>query len=363
MNIIFWQNLISQQQLPYIKELHKNPHVDKVYLVVPAVVNNQRIGMGWSDTYNQIEGLEVVINPNAQLVDELLMNFIDNSIHFFSGIRGDKFVFNCFKKSLNYKLKRGIITEGPYTYKKPLFLHYLKTLLLDISYLRQVDFVFAFGDKAQNYYQLLRNNWKVFLFGYCVEQHSVEFKSTEENMLKIIFVGSLIKRKNVMLLLKSLANIKNEIPFQLDIVGNGDQEKKLKQFISKENLESNINFLGVKKLEELRVLLNNYNVLVLPSLHDGWGGVINEGLNSGLYILCSDNCGAKTLIENTNKGSVFKSNSVESLTKQIYKIDIQKINKQRKENKEWAHSNLNGSKFANYFVECITEELSPPWKL
>lgn len=36
----------------------------------------------------------------------------------------------------------------------------------------------------------------------------------------------------------------------------------------------------------------NADYLILPSLYDGWGAVVNEGLQSGCKVLVSKDCGA-----------------------------------------------------------------------
>jgi glycosyltransferase involved in cell wall biosynthesis len=66
-------------------------------------------------------------------------------------------------------------------------------------------------------------------------------------------------------------------------------------------------------------LLNQSNLLVLPSQFDGWGAVVNEALMRGTPVICSDMCGAKDLIVSSLQGQVFKSGSVDSLYNAIDK--------------------------------------------
>lgn len=50
-------------------------------------------------------------------------------------------------------------------------------------------------------------------------------------------------------------------------------------------------------MNEIPHIMENHDILILPSLHDGWGAVVNEAITMGLYIITSDKCGAKALIK------------------------------------------------------------------
>jgi len=63
-----------------------------------------------------------------------------------------------------------------------------------------------------------------------------------------------------------------------------------------------------------------YDLLVLPSLHDGWGVVVNEALIQGVPALVSDACGAKTLIEVSGAGSIFEAGSADDLMRVLREL-------------------------------------------
>ena len=55
-------------------------------------------------------------------------------------------------------------------------------------------------------------------------------------------------------------------------------------------------------------------MLVLPSLHDGWGAVVSEALIAGTPVICSDACGSAGVVEASGVGCVFPSGDVEALS-------------------------------------------------
>ena len=138
MNIIFFQNCISPHQIPYISECINDPKVQGVYLIVPRVDYSIRKDMGW-DSINLLKGTNIkyFLTPNDEQVCQLLENE-SNIFCIFSGIRADKDVFHWFKLSLKYQVHRYIITEPPYTYNKPLWMHYIRFYFQDYSFIKSI---------------------------------------------------------------------------------------------------------------------------------------------------------------------------------------------------------------------------------
>lgn len=311
MILIFFQNCVSPHQVPYIKELVLNPKVNDVYLIVPRYDYNERQEMGWNNK-KLIEDTEIkfIYKPNEEVIKELLTNK-EGSYCFFSGIRADADVFSWFNLSLKYNVKRYIITETPFTYNKPLWMHYIRFFLQDYKFVKYIDGVFGIGEDAVKYYRNISKRWKVFPFQY-VTEHNERIKVAPSGNLKLLFVGSLSKRKNVILVLEALKGLDN---VEFSIVGDGEERKNLEEFTKKNDLR--VNFLGTKSMKEIPLIMQEHDVLVLPSLHDGWGAVVNEAMDLGLYVIVSDRCGARMMIEKRETGFVFTHNDIKNLSQCI----------------------------------------------
>lgn len=364
MKLFFWQNCISPHQLPYIKELYKDVRVSKVFLIVPVSELLERKVMGWTSNLS-CDGVEIIISPEREQIEKLFADNEDDSVNFFSGIRADKFVFKCFKISLSYNVKRGLITEPPFVFHKPLFLHKFRFLLFDYKYISRFDYVFGMGTNAVLYYKSWSKHWKVFLFGYCLDLQTNYSLNQHDKSFRFLYVGSLIKRKDVALLLKSIRDTSNSSIFTLDIIGDGPEHISLQKYVDRNELNDRITFIGKLPMTEIHERLSDYDVLVLPSMHDGWGAVINEGLQSGLFIVSSDNCGAKTLIENSDRGIIFKNRKLKSLSAALQNcIDYSDdIKAGRTERIFWSNK-ISGESLAQYMIDCLTldNEVLPPWK-
>ena len=262
-------------------------------------------------------------------------------------------------------VKRGLITESPFVFKARLLFHKLRFLLYDYKYVAKIDYVFAMGNMAKEYYDFWSKKWDVFLFAYCVDVKSNNLPVLQSNKMRFVYVGSLIKRKNVSLLLKSISHLSSDCNYHLDIIGNGEEHSNLLDFVNKNNLIEHVTFRGTLSMSDIHAKLNNYDVLILPSIHDGWGAVINEGLHSGLYIVSSDKCGASTLIENSNRGIIFKNKDLNSLVQALnYCINNSKeIKSGRNERLGWSKK-INGKAISKYMIDCLQSNtiVIPPWK-
>ena len=365
MTLFFFQNCISPHQIPYIRECIKDERIEKVYLIVPRTDYSIRKNMGWDSTH-LLDGtsIQLCLKPTDKQVVQLLKE-TKETVCLFSGIRADEDVFHWFKLSLSYNVKRGIITEPPNVYPtKPLFLHYIRFLFQDYKYINNIHYVFAFGDLAVNYYRF----WSIFLivipFAYCTDNTyalTSECKSKKEN-LKMVFVGSLTRNKNVISILKALSVIQNDT-VSLDIVGDGTERKRLEKFVIDKNVP-NVSFHGNLPMKEVLTVMNSADVLVLPSRYDGWGAVVNEALQLGLYVVCSNHCGSKTLIENEQIGVIFCS--YRRLLSQLRYIvhNKEKVKNGRSYRKRWA-DRISGECLSKYFVDnlfCYNTNIVEPWK-
>ncbi len=108
----------------------------------------------------------------------------------------------------------------------------------------------------------------------------------KEDVFYLVTVGRLIPRKGYDYLIKALAKIK-EMPFELLIIGEGPQEKNLKNLAKELGIAERIRFLGYVSEEKKYQYLSCGNLFVSSSLHEGFGIVFLEAMYCGLPIVCS----------------------------------------------------------------------------
>ena len=101
---------------------------------------------------------------------------------------------------------------------------------------------------------------------------------------------------------------------RLDIIGRGPLETEVKRRAS---ACAQFHFLGVKTNREVQERMRTGDLLVLPSLYDGWGTVVNEALQNGMRVLCSDACGASVLLDGCVRGASFPAASMDCTVRSL----------------------------------------------
>ncbi|WP_409198700.1 glycosyltransferase family 4 protein [Methanobrevibacter acididurans] len=127
----------------------------------------------------------------------------------------------------------------------------------------------------------------------------------------ILFVGNIIKRKNVKTLIEAKNKLNNDST--LVIVGNGPLLNSLKEYVKKEDIKDVI-FLGAR--EDIEKIIPSCDMLVLPSYSESFGLVLIEALACGKPIIGSDVGGIREIITK-DVGLLINPNSSDDLSEKI----------------------------------------------
>lgn len=149
-------------------------------------------------------------------------------------------------------------------------------------------------------------------------------KSRKDNSSSpFLFVGRLAAAKNLPLLLSAFASYKRRGGRRtLDIVGHGPLESSLKESAVQAGLADSVRFAGFQAYESLPKWYARACCLILPSVSEPWGLVVNEAMASGLPVIVSDRCGCvDDLVEDGLNGYIFSAVESESLTERMLAID------------------------------------------
>jgi len=133
----------------------------------------------------------------------------------------------------------------------------------------------------------------------------------------LVFLGRLVSDKGVGLLLNALANLKIlGLTPKLTIIGQGQEESKLRQQVKVLNIANQVDFVGAKVEQELVELLNAHQIMVVPSLwQEPFGIVALEGIACGCVVVGSEGGGLKDAIGSC--GVTFPNGDVEALTNRL----------------------------------------------
>ena len=149
----------------------------------------------------------------------------------------------------------------------------------------------------------------------------VDFKSL--NKLKIVQISRLHNiQKGQDVLIKALKKLKEKynIPFECDFIGEGKDLELLSELTTSLNLNNEIKFLGNKDRGWVYENLSEYHILVQPSLSEGFGLTVVEGLAAGIPVISSNIEGPNEILDNGKYGFVFDSENSGLLADKIYEV-------------------------------------------
>ena len=139
-----------------------------------------------------------------------------------------------------------------------------------------------------------------------------EFKLEDKPI--VLFVGNLIKRKNVDSLLEAKKIAHSD--YYLVVVGDGPLYKKLTKKVEDDNIHDVI-FTGAR--DDVENIIPSCDVLILPSFSESFGLVLIEALACGKPVIGSD-VGGITEIINDDVGLLVNPKKVSSIAKAIDNI-------------------------------------------
>lgn len=132
----------------------------------------------------------------------------------------------------------------------------------------------------------------------------------------ITIIGELNKNKNQIQIIKAIEFLKNrEIEVKCLIVGVGDKELELKDYVKKNKLEENIVFLGYRK--DVADIIAASDILVSTSYREGLPRNIMEGMAQGKPFIATNIRGNRDIITDGINGYLIKINDYEELSRKI----------------------------------------------
>ena len=229
-----------------------------------------------------------------------------------------------------------------------------------VSFLKKYDKIFAISKAVQKDLQERFNLNSVVVYNG-IHIDDVKPKTYYiYNKFKIVCVSRLEhKKKGQHILIRAidiLVNQKEIKNISVDIIGEGESYEYLIGLVNKFKLYNHIRLLGLKNRDYIYSHLNNYELLVQPSIYEGFGLTVAEGMATKVPVLVSDIEGPLEVIDNGKYGYKFKVKDEIDCSQKIIDI-MEDYNKKKIKNKcdkayLYAKKSFNIKKTAfNYILE------------
>lgn len=336
-------------------------HVPIVRFVTLDALDPERAALGWTSTAS-----ERVIQAHAgdATAVRVLMAGYDGAsdVHLLPGLKPSPWLHPVQRELWPTRARIVIMAEAalPFTGWRALALDWRDQALAAV-WRNRAELVLAMGTIGVERYRAIGfPAEKVREFGYFPDL-AVDIPTEERagGKFRLAFVGALIERKGLDLLLSAMA-MRGDWP--LRVVGVGPQRAALQADAVALGVAERVEWLGRIATEAIPALLAEADCAVVPSRFDGWGAVTNEALGVGTPVLASDCCGSAAVLIKPELGTTFASGDPMSLAIALDRVLA--YGHDRVAIRSWAHKRLTPAAGADYLTRLLAGEHDalPPWR-
>ena len=138
--------------------------------------------------------------------------------------------------------------------------------------------------------------------------------------VRLIVIAYLVERKNHITLFQAVKLLKGRgLKIELKVVGNGSYEKDLQSFVIDNDLENEVQLIGLLDRSEVVEVINESHIVVSASTFETFGVNIIEGLAVGRPCVVLDSGGPRDIMRKKD-GILFSENSPEAFANGIQEV-------------------------------------------
>jgi len=172
-----------------------------------------------------------------------------------------------------------------------------------------------------------RSRIEILPFSAAIETDNFRPSRTISQEPQILFVGRMVERKGVPVLLKAVQRLKNQLPtLRLMLVGDGPLRKTWEAQVHALGLQDQVTFTGKIPQEALERAYETSDIFVLPAIVDsrgdteGLGVVLLEALQYGLPVIASRVGGIVDIVQHETTGLLVPPGDPGALARAIQRL-------------------------------------------
>ncbi len=314
MKLTFVSNYINHHQIPLAQRLYEE--LKEGYCFIQTMpMETERANMGWSAKLSELPYVKCFYED-----EEGCKKIIEESdIVIFGGVEEESYIegrLSQGKPVIRYSER--IYREGQWKAISP---RGLKKKYHDhIRYRKAPVYLLCAGAYVASDFALIHAYpGKKYRFGYFPEfqpkdiDELMEKKRTRREKtgkVRLLFAARFLALKHPEYPVHLAQVLKKAgIAFELFMIGDGEEKKKLEEEVNQCGLTDEVKFLGFLSPEEVRSQMEEADIFLFTSdYREGWGAVVNESMNSGCALVAGHGIGAVPyLLEDNKTGFVYKT--------------------------------------------------------
>lgn len=311
-SIWFWQGIISPHMAGLAVALARRGC--GVTYVAQQTLSEDRARQGWSQP--NLAGVRLCVLGSRAEAGELVDSAPAESVHLCGGLRSNGLIGVAQEALWRRRLRQWVIMETVDDAGWRGVLRRLEYGRVLRHWRNRLQGVLAIGHVTPAWVAARGMPERlVFPFAYFLPGSEAVSRKPSERFggFRLVYVGQLIARKHLELLIESLSRL-TSAEFRLVVVGSGPLEESLRALAARV-LPDRVDWAGALPMAAVTGEMVRADCLVLPSRHDGWGAVVSEALMVGTPVVCSDACGAAGVVRASGRGGVFERDDRAGLVK------------------------------------------------
>ena len=324
LSVTLFSNFFNHHQLPLSLEFYNNKDI-KYYFVATEPIPEDRIKLGYEDMNSKYSF--IIKSYESDEMYHKALDLANNSDVVIMGDAPEEFIQNRINSNkLTFRYSERIYKKGRIRLLDPRIIN--SVYKKHTKYRKKNVYMLCAGAYTAKDYAL--NNayiHKTYKWGYFPEtkQYNIkellsqkksnannnqESNSTQKKSnAKILWVGRFLDWKHPEKMISLGKRLrKHNIPYEIIMIGCGEEEKKIKSKIEKYGLTNEIKLLGSLPYQKVREKMEQSNIFIITSDQgEGWGAVLNEAMNSGCAVIANDEIGSAPFLINHRKNRLFST--------------------------------------------------------
>lgn len=322
MKVVFISNYINHHQIPFSDALCERLG-DDYHFIQTEPMEEERVKMGWA-----VDASRIPYVVFADREEERCRRLTQEADLVLAGWtkRTDLFLPRLSSGKLTLRISERIYREGQWKAVSPrgLWAKYQE----HVKFRRQPVYLLCAGAYVASDFSLIHAYPdKMLKFGYFPPLRIYEKDALSEKKksgcMQLVWAGRMIPLKHPEFVVRAAKKLKREgYDFHIHFIGSGPMEAELKAETEADGLSRNVTFYGFLKPDEVRDVMERCHIhLVTSNYLEGWGAVVNEGMNSGCCVVANAQMGAVPfLIRDGVNGAVYQNGSYEAFEARLEEL-------------------------------------------
>ena len=316
MTFTFVSNYINHHQMPLCEALRRELGDDFTFIQTMPM-EEERVAMGWGVDVRQLPYVQCLYQDEYACRRTIAESDV---VLFGWSQREDIAAERLASGRVTMRVSERLYREGQWKAVSPrgLAAKYQE----HIKYRKKnVCMLCAGAYTASDFHLIGAYPGKLFRWGYFtrLRTYSEEQFNTmkvQDGRLHIVWAGRFIPLKHPEYVVRLAGTLRDKgCPFFIHMLGDGELEPQIRQDVDQAGLAESFRFYGYTEPEQVRDVTEQCHIHLFTSNHlEGWGAVVNEGMNSGCVEVVNEQVGAAPyLIRHGENGLMYPKDRYEKM--------------------------------------------------